>query len=576
MSITKKLVAAFGVLFLLFAGFGLFTLHSSSEMNDQSVNVKDWTASRMVVSDIVDGVEGAQRSALLRILSSGASDGGRWRDEERSFVQKTDDAFARYRQILDESDYDTVEEQQADLALLESEVKLWQDYKEQLGKADALLASGNRAGAVALLNGAAMDSFQKINEAMEKDVAACNEGIETATNASEETYQRITVWTGVAAAIVLAVLLLVLYELAQNIRRSVQQIIAATNRAAQGDLSGSISLASSDEFGYIAGQFDAVIEHVRKALGKVQDAAEEVASSADNLTESAHQSAEAVQSVAQSITVVSENATGQMDLLGEIKGSVHALEDSLNRAVDAMKAGLESVQETARHATKGNTLAQDTVRQMNEIADTVANSARIVEELGENSKEIGSIVEVISSIAEQTNLLALNAAIEAARAGEQGRGFAVVADEVRKLAEGSQTAAQQISDRIRGIQETTQRAVEAMETGKQRVEQGRGNVESTGKSFHDIVEQIETARENSQVVMETVSNLHAPISEIVNMAEQASSKAVNVAEEAQSVSAASQEQAAGMEEIAASSRSLADLSQTMKDAVNEFRLGRKG
>ena len=209
---------------------------------------------------------------------------------------------------------------------------------------------------------------------------------------------------------------------------------------------------------------------------------------------------------------------------------------------------------------------------MAEISEAVEKSAKIVQELGDNSKEIGSIVEVISSIAEQTNLLALNAAIEAARAGEAGRGFAVVADEVRKLAEGSKESVEKIGSIIEKIQVTTDKAVETMQIGHQRVQEGRKNVEATGHSFNEIVNMIKIAEENSTKVMEIINSLRSPIVDIVNRTSKTASMSVEVANQMESISIATEEQAENIVDIADNSSNLTELSKNMKKAVNEFNL----
>ena len=470
-SITKKLILAFGALFLLFAGFGGFTLYSGGTMYHESANVSDWMESRVAVSNIIEGAEGAQRTALMRVMLAGTAGDSERKAAQDEFIQKTEKAFAEYQAVLDSSEYETVEEKQADQALLNDEKKLWDDYKNKLAAAEKLLTAGDKVGAATMLDGAAAKSFQAITDAMTADVKSCDEGIDEAIANSAKVYDNIVVMTWAAAAIILVLLVVILYVLAKNISHSVNQIVSVTEKAAKGDLSRLVSLDSGDEFGLIAGQFNAVIEHVREVLRKIQAAAQEVSDSANNLTESANQSAEAVQSVAQSVTTVAANAAEQMDALNESKERVHDLEQGVNHVIENMSVGLKNVQETTKHAERGNELSKETVKQMSSVAETVAKSAEIVRHLGENSKEIGSIVEVITNIAGQTNLLALNAAIEAARAGEQGRGFAVVADEVRKLAEESQKAAEKIGERIHSIQETTSQAVTAMELGQQRVEQ---------------------------------------------------------------------------------------------------------
>ena len=311
---------------------------------------------------------------------------------------------------------------------------------------------------------------------------------------------------------------------------------------------------------------------MRKALGKVQDVAQEVAEGAEKNKASVTEAGDLVQNVALAVTSAFENAESQKEAIKITDERVHQIEKSVEESVMAMKAGLESVSATAKHAAIGNEVSGKTVAHMNEIAESVEKSTKIVRELGENSKEIGSIVEVIANIAAQTNLLALNAAIEAARAGEHGRGFAVVSDEVRKLAESSQESVQKIADIIGKIQETTEHAVTTMETGYKLVDEGRKNVETTGKSFNEIVSMIQQAEENSQQVMLIINDLSEPIEDIVNRTEKLSTMSAEITEKMESISIATGEQAADIVAISENSAALEELSQKLNTTVKEFQL----
>ncbi|MBQ9478230.1 MAG: methyl-accepting chemotaxis protein, partial [Selenomonadaceae bacterium] len=293
---------------------------------------------------------------------------------------------------------------------------------------------------------------------------------------------------------------------------------------------------------------------------------------AEKVKSSVNETGDLIQNVAMAVTSASDNATAQDALVNETEGRVRSMEQSIERSIEAMRAGLESVEQTAKHAADGNKLASETVLHMNEIAESVADAARIVKELGENSKEIGSIVETISAIADQTNLLALNAAIEAARAGEHGKGFAVVADEVRKLAEGSQQAVSKIGSIVGTIQTTTDKAVETMQAGHELVQKGRSNVEATGNSFNEIVNMIKVAEENSMQVMDTVSGLRKPIEDIVARSGRIASMSKEVGKSMEAISIATAEQAGKIVEISEDSGMMTDLSQKMMDTVHEFQI----
>lgn len=574
-SITKKLIGAFGGIFILVALSGLFILYSFDSMSSERSNVRDWLDSNVTVGDISRGIADVQRAVYVRVTTMGVVSDSTWKAAQERSIAGVDANFVRYKEVIDNGDYDDPAEEAADKAMVDNEYALWNAYKAELARLEPLITAGNREASVQMLSGEVEAAYGKLGAAMSEDVEDCATGLEDAVDASERTFdnfaQLIRV-IGIIIAAILAVVVGILYVLVRDIRHTVKQITAVTEKASQGDLSRDIQTDARDEFGTIAVQFNAVIRHMRKALTKVRDAAQTVADSAQNMKGAVNQSGEIIQNIAMAVTSASDNAAAQRESLSDTEGRVKQIKQSVEKSIAAMKIGLESVKNTAEQAARGNEIASETVKQMHEIAAAVDESARIVQELGERSKEIGSIVEVISGIAEQTNLLALNAAIEAARAGEHGRGFAVVADEVRKLAENSQQSVQKIGTIIGTIQETTDKAVVTMQTGYQRVHEGRSNVEATGNSFSEIVKMIRTAEENSEQVMDAISHLSEPIADIVSRTEKISTMSSEIAEKMNAIFVDTAEQATSIVEVSDNSASLTELSQNMKNTVTEFQL----
>ena len=575
LSITKKLIGAFGLVFVFIALFGLFILYSFNGLSSERSNVRDWLDSSLEVTKISGDIDDVQRFVHMRIAKMSTQEESNLRAKQNQVTADIDAAFEKYQQVINKTDYDDESERQKDQEMLNNEIKAWQNYKAQLAKIDPLILSGNHAGSIAILNNEVERAFVDITGAVDIDVNDCAEGLADAVDVSEKTFEDFEQLVHVMGLVIGAILIFVvgiLYLLAKDIRNSVQQIVKVTEEAAKGDLSHNVIIDTTDEFGTIAEQFNSVIQHMRKALGKVQNAAEQVSDNSISMKAKVDATGKLLEEVALAVTKASENAEEQAKSLSETENHVKQMEQSVNQSVSAMKAGLDSVEQTAQHASRGTEMADVTVQQMNEIATSVEESAQIVQELGENSKEIGSIVELISSIAEQTNLLALNAAIEAARAGEHGRGFAVVADEVRKLAEESQNAVQRIGNIIGTIQETTEKAVVTMKAGYQRVEEGKSNVESTGKSFHEIVTMIQQAEENSQQVMMMLNSLREPIQDIVKRTQRLTNSSIESAQKMLSISIDTAKQAANVIEISDDSSNLTELSQNMKATVNEFQL----
>ena len=575
LSLTKKLIGAFGIVFAAFSCFGLFINFYFQSISSERSNLRDWLDSNKAVSKITKDVAEVQRVLSFRVTLIGTTNTNNLKSEQDNLIQNIDKSFAEYQDALNNSDYDTEEERQRDLAMINNEIQLWQNYKNQLNKIEPFINSNDSAGSVNLLRGDVETSFQKIKVAMYEDLNDCVRGLSEAVDISENIFgdvEGLIHIMGIVIAVILIFIIIILYFLAKDINTSVKQIVSVTEKAAQSDLSHEIRTDATDEFGIIAGQFNSVIKHMREVLKRIQNAAEKVSGSSEVMTNGIKQTGELLENVAKAVTNAYEQSVAQRESLEETENHVRQMEESIEQSVSAMQTGLDSVQQTAQHANIGNDLAEETVLHMAEISEAVEKSAKIVQELGDNSKEIGSIVEVISSIAEQTNLLALNAAIEAARAGEAGRGFAVVADEVRKLAEGSKESVEKIGSIIEKIQVTTDKAVETMQIGHQRVQEGRKNVEATGHSFNEIVNMIKIAEENSTKVMEIINSLRSPIVDIVNRTSKTASMSVEVANQMESISIATEEQAENIVDIADNSSNLTELSKNMKKAVNEFNL----
>jgi len=350
---------------------------------------------------------------------------------------------------------------------------------------------------------------------------------------------------------------------------------------------------TSQQLGSAAAQTGQVVQQVTSAVQQISRGTQDQSGSSEDTNQ-------AVESLLQTIDQVARGAEEQ----ARSTGAATATAEGMTRGVEQVAASAQAVAASslrARESAEGGAQAvQRTVHDMAEIQKVVIAAAAEVEDLDKLNEQIGAVVETIDDIADQTNLLALNAAIEAARAGEHGRGFAVVADEVRKLAERSQRETKTIADLIKTVQRETQEAVTAMREGAKRVEQGSSQANAAGQALEDIlhamdstvtqVGEIAVAAQQMAERSQDASSAMTAISAVVEEAQAAteemagSAKTVRdaigaiavVAEEssasAEEVSASAEEMAAQMEEMSAQAAELATTAQQLETLVARFQL----
>ena len=382
----------------------------------------------------------------------------------------------------------------------------------------------------------------------------------------------------VIVMVVLEVLLILAsVVLSRRMIQPIRDLTEAVNVLSTGDFRMSnnaipIDTERGDEIGVMGRAVLDLRRNVNDMVKKVAEAAEQVAAASEELTASADQSSLAINQVADSIVRVAGAATEQF---GEVENATRQSEQllkNMNTFTDTLSASSSKIQETNNAAEMGGKSVADAVDQMKVIESSVSDASTVIAQLGEESDKIGKIVDAIAAIADQTNLLALNAAIEAARAGEHGRGFAVVADEVRKLAEQSQTSAQEISNLIGSIQAKAQDAVHSMQDSVKQVQSGADSVDGAGKTFKEIAVMVTDVAEGSERMEAIVAELVDSTDVITKSVDHINTKSREVAKESETVSAASEEQTATMHEIADASRSLATQAQQMQEVIGRFKI----
>ena len=406
---------------------------------------------------------------------------------------------------------------------------------------------------------------------------------------------------GVGALVILSIFMLVVSAIWFSPIRDLMRVAESLGR---GDLSKKVDVSTGDELGQLGETLNRTIERLQgliqsatdrdKMQHQVMDLLSVVSSAAEgDLTVKAEVTADALGSVADAFNLMISGlltlVTHASNVAAEIQNSttdiLHSAElmragaeqqasqirnaseavNSMSRTTQQMAENAEAATQTSVKATqaavKGGTSVAETIKGMQRIRATVQSTGKKIKGLGERSLEIGAIIEVINEIATQTNLLALNAAIEAARAGEQGKGFAVVADEVRKLAERAARATKDITGLIKGIQVETSEAVTVMEAGTREVEEGTKLADQAGAALREI----------EQIVKQTATLM----TDITRAAGDQVKSTESVVHTMDNISQLTQETMHGVQDTVTTIGSLAELSKRLSDAIGRFKLGKE-
>jgi len=538
LKIGVKLGIGYGVMFLLMvtlAGFGSYQLATMKEQLDHIAN------SNMVkLNSTIDALEAIQdiTSASNRIAIS--EDAGLQKSER----EKIEVSRGRYREAIGRLEkLEKSDEGKAIIAQMKGAIK---EAATVNNKALTTALAGNHAEARRILTVEAPQPIAAMMQHFYTMRKFQQERTDFRYREAVGAYQ--SARTGMIVTLLVSLVLGVLCAVlaGRSITKPLKAMVNMLKGIAQGegDLTQRLVHDSRDELGEVAGWFNRFVEVVHDMVqGVSRDGIQVVIGS--NLV---HVTAEEITSDADSLVSQAASVATASEEMSTTSNSIAC------NCVQAAEGG----QEAQRVALDGAVIVQAAAGAMNLISERVHSAAAIVEELGQRSNQIGEIVETIEDIADQTNLLALNAAIEAARAGEQGRGFAVVADEVRALATRTTKATSEIGSMIRDIQLKTRNAVASMEGGMREVERGAQEAERSGAALTAIVEQINA--------------VNLQVSQIATAAEEQSATTCEIAGSIQGVTAIARKSSESAHETMATSHQLTDRARDFMAVLAKFKV----
>nr|WP_042477335.1 methyl-accepting chemotaxis protein [Bacillus ndiopicus] len=365
----------------------------------------------------------------------------------------------------------------------------------------------------------------------------------------------------VAIAIVLGIGFVLL--MIRSIVHPIKELQASALKISEGDLTTFINIHTKDEIGQLGEAFVSMKVSLKNLLQQLEQSAQQVQNSAQNLAASASQNIAASEQVTDAMQEVASSTEKQTVGIEQNAISIEEVAKGIVEVTDSTMQVSDLSGYAIQLADEGGQSVQQTVKQMQSIHTSVVQSDETINSLYARTKEIGSILEIITAISDQTNLLALNAAIEAARAGEHGKGFAVVADEVRKLAEQSLQSTNQISELIAAIQQDTAQSVQAMGKASADVEDGLKLTEQASEKFTSIVESL-------QNIAPKIEGISAASEEISAVVEEVSATALELSDHAKSNAAASEEVAASTEQTLASMHEMAAAAKALQVMADEL------
>lgn len=395
-----------------------------------------------------------------------------------------------------------------------------------------------------------MEKFEDISDQLKKRLDKYyidkEESFKKSVDAIENTSRRNNLLVNIATLLMIIIIIGVAFFITNVVTKPLRQLTEAFKDIAEGegDLRRRIDVGRTDEIGEVSVGFNTFVDRLSAVLSKVVEMTQRVGFSAMRLSATAEQISKGTQNQDMKVTQVAT-----------------AIEEMSATVVEVAKTACQAAEfakKASEMAIKGGSTVSGTVEGMRNIAKSVEDSANTIEDLGKSSDQIGEIITVINDIADQTNLLALNAAIEAARAGEHGKGFAVVADEVRKLAERTTKATKEIKAKIELIQERTAGAVEAMNNGRKDVEAGVDLAIEAGESLKAIVEM--------------VKNVSDMIQQMAAATEEQSTAAVEISTSMEGISTVTKEASASVMDTSNAASELSKIASELQALTGQFKL----
>ncbi len=536
LNIAPRAFLGFAVIGLLMLTLGVFALSQMNKINN--ANVAMATKSMPSIKALDKLTEGSIR---LRVLSYRLM-----LNRDPDTLQKTTELFAMRNKQIDDARtiYAKMISAPEEQSAYDQYVKLLNDYRQLESRMKTLSQANDMTELTRLLSADLQTNSDQMNVVLAKLIEMNTQQVNEASATATQQYS--TAFTMVVTLLIIATVLTVLFAwlLTNSITRPIASALNAAEDIAEGDLTRTINVDGTDEAGRLLAAMLKMQSKLRDTLQRISGSATQLASAAEELN-----------------AVTDESALGLSKQNDEIEQAATAV-NQMTSAVEEVARNAVSTSEASKNATTsasdGRDLVQETVTAIERMSTDVQSTSTLIGNLADESRDIGKVLDVIRGLADQTNLLALNAAIEAARAGEAGRGFAVVADEVRALAHRTQQSTSEIERMIGSIQGGTEQAVNSMRSSTERAESTLNIAKGAGLALDTI---------NSAVVEINERNLV-----IASAAEEQAQVAREVDRNLVNIRDLSTQSATGANQTSAASNELSRLAVDLNGMVARFKV----
>lgn len=563
-NVRKKLIAGFGAVLLimmLFAGISINGMYSMQEKT--GLIVDKWLPEVALISEINFQTEHVLTLTLRYIQSNNQQEKDMLTKERLSFIKKTEETMEKYKSMSLSKE---IKDNLADL-----EYK-WRFFLKVNDESIRLSDKGKDEFSYLYFKKGAK-AFDSMQQNLDVLVDINKKGARQTGVASKELFEDTIVIIIISTILALGLGIVATILITRNIARPLGIVTKGIDEIAKGNLLvSSIQIKNNDEIGVLAKSVNEMKDNLQLIVRQVVSISGKVNQQSDELSISSNEVKLGSQQIAITMNELAGGAEEQANSALESSKAVENFNIGINETDSAGNKLKTASNDVFEKAKEGKELMDQSVQQIEAISQIVSESMKKVISLDEKNGDIYQLVHVIKEVAAQTNLLALNAAIEAARAGEHGKGFAVVADEVRKLAEQVTSSVSDITFITKGIQEESKLVVETLQNGVQQTAIGNEQIKNTGETFNTITEYVSTMVEEIDQVTENLSKMKLGSQQLSAFSQEISAISEQSAAGVEEVSASAQQQSSSMDIIAQSTDSLRELSTQLEGLVKHFKI----